>query len=69
MGKNGADDLCISCECDAKSENDRIRDDVLFGFFRVTEKSPQSIWRFESNGGSRERRDDRSISAVRLLYD
>lgn len=29
----------------------------------MTEKSPQSIWRFESDVGRRERRDERSTSA------
>lgn len=46
----------------------------MFVFFRVTEKSPQSIWRSGSAAGSRGRREERSKSApericARILWD
>ncbi len=44
------------------SESDSMRDDSGFWFFRVTEKSPQSIWRLDSGAGIRERRLERSMS-------
>jgi hypothetical protein len=46
----------------------------VFVFFRVTEKSPQSIWWSGSAAGSRERREERSTSApericARMFWD
>ncbi len=45
------------------SGNESIRDERGLGFFNVTEKSPQSICRFESDVGRRERSEERSTSA------
>ncbi len=40
-----------------------IRDERGFGFFNMTEKSPQSICRLESEVGRRKRSKKRSTSA------
>lgn len=58
----------------ANSGNERTRDECVFVFFRVTEKSPQSIRRSGSAAGSRGRREERSMSApdricARMLWD
>ncbi len=42
--------------------NDKMRDGLLAVFFKVTENSPQSIWRFADRGEIGDNREKRSIS-------
>lgn len=45
------------------SKEESIRDERGFGFFNVTEKSPQSFCRLESDNGRRESSEERPTSA------
>ncbi len=42
--------------------NDKIRDGLLAEFFKVTENSPQSIWRSADGGEIGDKREKRSTS-------
>ncbi len=50
------------------SGNESMRDERGLEFFSVTEKSPQSICRFESDAGRRERSEERSTSAPAKIW-
>ncbi len=51
------------------SVNDRMRDGLLAEFFKVTENSPQSIWRSADGGEIGDNKENRSTSVPDCICD